>query len=115
MKSIIIKILGLALFLVCITNTYSQTEQMRKWAFNGKEVNFVGVPSAYPIPGTVSGASGAYASYYDENNDLVLRVIDNQVFNSSNIWVDELFTDTGTEDLIADQMIIAPAEQSNNC
>ncbi|MFO7879315.1 MAG: hypothetical protein R6V52_04695 [Bacteroidales bacterium] len=89
---------------------------MRKWAFNGVEVDFTGTTvTTQTISTPISNANGAYASYYDENDDLVVRVVDNNIYDNDNNNVGSLFNDPEGNDLLADQIVIAPQDQSNNC
>ncbi|MGC9331083.1 MAG: hypothetical protein ACP5DZ_04305 [Bacteroidales bacterium] len=82
---------------------------MRKWAFNGVEVDFTGsTVNTQTISSPVAGANGAYASYYDENDQLVVRVVDNTVYDEDNNIVGPLFNDPEGDDLLTDQIIIAP-------
>ncbi len=112
-----INILGIILVSFLVQNLNAQTtEQMRKWAFNGVEVDFTGTTvTTQTISTPISNANGAYASYYDENDDLVVRVVDNNVYDNDNNIVGSLFNDPEGNDLLADQIVIAPQDQSNNC
>ncbi|MDA3820155.1 MAG: hypothetical protein PF590_06835, partial [Candidatus Delongbacteria bacterium] len=117
MKSITIKIIGIAIFSFLLTSVYAQnTEQMRKWAFNGVEVDFTGATvTTQTISSPVLGANGAYCCYYDENDQLVVRVVDNTVYDENNTIVDQLFDNPQNNYKLGDQMVIVPKSQSNNC
>lgn len=117
MKTKTIKSIGIIIFIFLIqTLTAQNTEQMRKWAFNGVEVDFTGsTVSTQTLSTPVAGANGAYASYYDENDQLVVRVVDNTVYDENNTIVDQLFDNPQSNYKLGDQMIIVPKSQSNNC
>ncbi|MDA3909983.1 MAG: T9SS type A sorting domain-containing protein [Bacteroidales bacterium] len=106
----------ISLIILTFSVNAQTTEQMRKWAFNGVEVDFTGATvTTQTISTPISSANGAYASYYDENNELVVRVVDNNVYDGDNNLVGSLFYDPAGDDLLTDQIVIAPQEHNNNC
>jgi len=117
MKSITKIIFIIIAFTIILPDIKAQTtEQMRIWAFNGVAVNFT-VPTVTQqiISTPIAGANGAYASYYDENDQLVVRVVDNTVYDEENNPVDQLFDQPASNFTIVNQMVIFPQSLSNNC
>lgn len=117
MNKITIKILGIIVISFLIQNLNAQTtEQMRKWAFNGVEVDFTGTTvTTQTISTPIPNANGAYACYYDENDELVVRVVDNNVYDENNNIVDQLFDLPSSNFVITNQMVISPKEQTGTC
>lgn len=91
-------------------------DQMRKMAFNGKSIDFTQTPPfVTSINSPLIGANGAYASYYNENDELVVRVVDNLIYDKDNNVVDTLFDNSSNEYYLLPDIIIAPKDKDKTC
>ncbi len=109
-------LIWISLIILTFSANAQTTEQMRKMAFNGVEVDFTGpTVTSQPISTPISTADGVYASYYNENDDLIVRVVDNTVYDENNNIVDQLFDQPTTGYKLTNQMVISPKDHDSRC
>ncbi|MDD3688072.1 MAG: hypothetical protein PHE56_15090, partial [Bacteroidales bacterium] len=66
------------------TNLFSQTEQMKRWGFVNKQLNFSTNPPTINNLGSLTTGTytktGACNAFYDETNNMLFRIVDNKLF-----------------------------------
>jgi len=73
-------LISLGLLMIC-TNSFAQT-QMKKWFTNGKEIDFsTTTPTVSNSNAFLSGAKEGANAYYGPENNLLISVIDKNVYN----------------------------------
>ncbi|MEA1873523.1 MAG: hypothetical protein U9N51_03710, partial [Bacteroidota bacterium] len=114
MKHVKISIITISLLLAVIVQSYGQTTQMPKWAFNGKQIDFTqSTPQVQNMNANLAQPRFVSNAYYDNSGTRQVYIVDNQVFWENGNLGGTLFTDNDQiEDQMTPELVITPKEST---